>query len=226
MFEVRLIRGAWARPFGTLNETSIEAAKKLNRWALDKLYDPKIIAVGAFKVAPASSMMRPLWAAEIHQLVAGATQEDLERIFAAHRTPKQFQDGLLVRSVTNLGQAVSDVLRRDVRTWQHPGAGARSDERPPKAGRTEYYSWLLGLGLDECLVRYGCDRYFNRIQKRRNIRLKPPKPRPYPYWLQPYMFGNGGRWARGLQPTDMMYEPRRKVASRGRVPAGYYDDLD
>ena len=47
--EVRVGRGAWARPAGKLNRASIAAAKKLNRWALDKLYYPSLIAVGTFQ---------------------------------------------------------------------------------------------------------------------------------------------------------------------------------
>ena len=46
-----LARGVWARPFGKLQEASIEAAKQLSRRALDTLYDNRIVAVGAFKVS-------------------------------------------------------------------------------------------------------------------------------------------------------------------------------
>ena len=69
LYEVRIGRGVWVRPFGKLQEASTEAAKQLNRRALDTLYDYRIAAVGAFKVAPA---VPPLddderWRCEIHQ---------------------------------------------------------------------------------------------------------------------------------------------------------------
>ena len=49
--EVGVGRGSWAQAAGNLNRVSIAAAKKLNRWALDRLYSPDIIAVGTFKVS-------------------------------------------------------------------------------------------------------------------------------------------------------------------------------
>ena len=51
MYEVRFVRGFWARPFGQLRQTNVAAAKKLNGRALDKLFNPKLVAVGTFKVS-------------------------------------------------------------------------------------------------------------------------------------------------------------------------------
>jgi hypothetical protein len=41
------------------------------------------------------------------------------------------------------------------------------------------------------LIRYGCDRYFNKLEnkKPRTFRATVRKPRPYPYHLKKYMFG-------------------------------------
>jgi hypothetical protein len=97
---------------------------------------------------------------------------------------------LKVKEVTNLGQTISDVLKRDVQGWQHPHRTEITPDRPKKVHRAEYYEWLLDLSANERLVRYGCDGYFNRLKKKpRLVHVKMPKKRPYPIWLSPYMFG-------------------------------------
>jgi hypothetical protein len=48
----------------------------------------------------------------------------------------------------------------------------------------EFYRWLLGLTPDARMIRYGCDRYFNKLEKQpRMLEPKVRKKRPYPYWL-------------------------------------------
>src|SRR6516162_3652488 len=46
VYEIRIIRAAWARPIGRLQDVDIVAAKQWNRRALDKLYIPSLLAVG------------------------------------------------------------------------------------------------------------------------------------------------------------------------------------
>jgi hypothetical protein len=188
--EVRLSREVWARPAGKLRGASIAAAKKLIRRALDNLYNPDIVAVGTFKVSFSSAYGGPRWIAEIHQIVAGATKEELDKVLCRTR-PGRDMNFLRVKQVNNLAQSICDVLRREPQLWQHPyGNNELSSARPKKQYRAEYYMWELRLRLGVRMIRYGCDRYFNPLKKKpRVVRPKARKKRPYPYWLVPHMFG-------------------------------------
>ncbi len=186
--EVRVSRSGWAQPAGKLDRANITAAKKLNRRVLDKLYMPGVVAVGTFKVSVAREHEGGGWKCEIHQIVSGAKKAELDKVFATGR--RASGNSLRVKEVKNLGQTISDVLKLDVRGWQHPYRTEITPDRPKKAHRAEYYEWLLGLSADERLIRYGCDGHFNKLKKKpRLIRPKIPKKRPYPVWLAPYMYG-------------------------------------
>jgi hypothetical protein len=81
-----------------------------------------------------------------------------------------------------------------------------SAPRAVKAQRREFYRWLLGLSPGARIIRYGCDRYFNKLEKRsRPIRAKIKKKRPYPYWLQHYFFGSFEREQRDSQRAKERY---------------------
>ena len=185
--EVRVGRGAWAQPVGNLNRVSIAAAKKLNRWAMDRLYYPTLIAVGTIKVSVAPKHEGGGWKCEIHQIVSGAKKTELEKIFSSSRPAAG--NFLRVKKIINLGQTISDVLKRDVQGWQHLYQTEITPDRLKKGHRAEYYEWLLGLSSDERMVRYGCDRYFNRLKKKPRL-VRQKKKRPNPIWLSPYMFGS------------------------------------
>jgi hypothetical protein len=221
LYEVRIIRGVWARPYGKLQEASIEAAKQLNRRALDTLHDTRIVAVGTFKVAPTGIVQGwKRWICEIHQIVAGVQQEDFDRIFLTQhdrgelRTKRKQSDipnMVRVRKITKLGPTISKVLRQDLRGWRYPWQDEISPQRPTKAQRREFYSWLIGLSPDARIIRYGCDQHFHKLEKKsRPIRAKVRKKRPYPHWLEPYMFGTHSR--------DQMDDERslQKYAEEGR----------
>jgi hypothetical protein len=210
--EVRTARGVWVRPFGKLQEASIEAAKQLNRRALDSLHDTRIVAVGAFKVAPA---VPPLddderWRCEIHQLVAGVKKEDLERIFSTRRdrgeirgTQGKVLNHLMITEIHELGPTISEVIRQDLRGWRHPWHDGLDPAHPTKLQRREFYNWLIGLNPDARIIRYGCDQYFRKLEKKlRLIRAKVRKKRPYPSWLEPFWFGSDTREGMGLDEKE------------------------
>jgi hypothetical protein len=189
LFEVRVGRGAWGQPAGKLEAVSIAAAKQLNRRAFDQLYQPDLIAVGTFKVSVAPESEGAGWTSEIHQIVGGATKAELEKAFSTSRP--DLADFLSVKKVTNLGQAISDVLRLEVASWQHPLHSGEPAPRPNKARRAEYYAWLLDLEPDDRMIRYGCDRHFNKLKKKpRVVRQKALKGHPNPTWLARYQFGS------------------------------------
>jgi hypothetical protein len=193
VFEVTVARGIWARPIGDLRTMNVAAAKQLNRRALDTIFIPGIVAVGAFKVYLAR-YPEPYWICAIHQIVAGAAKEDLEKAFVGNWAKEQFDSVVTFNEVKNVRQAFDDVFRSDLRGWQHPNWPDGNPINPKKSHREEFYQWLLGMTVGERMVRYGCDRYLNPLKKApRTIRAKVLKPRPNPVWLIPYQFGNRGQ---------------------------------
>jgi hypothetical protein len=178
---VRVARGAWERPFNELKTVSIAAAKQLNRRAFDHLYNADIVAVGMFKVLIAFEDSGPRWTPEIHEIVAGPTKIELHTAFQNSRPGNL--DFIRVDPVESLGEAISSVLRRDLE--------GRIGSSPKKSHRAEFYRWLIRLPIGVRIIRYGCDRYFNKLVKPPRQRLiKVPKKRPYPYWLEPSMYGS------------------------------------
>jgi hypothetical protein len=208
--EVRVVRGIWARPIGDLRTASIAAAKQLNRRALDSLFMPTLVAVGTFKVSPAPKDRDPHWVCEVHQIIAGAKKDELEKAFVAAWAQEKYESVVRVTEVKNLGRALNDTFQVDLRNWQHPDLLRDDLGTPKKAHREEFYRWLLTLSLGERMVRYGCDRYLNRLKKQpRTIRPKVHKPRPYPIWLERHMFGNREQPLRGnFDQPPWRYRPR------------------
>ena len=162
------------------------------------------MAVGAFKVAPTGVLHGwKRWRCEIHQIVAGVQQEDFDRIFYTQhdrgelrtkRKPSDIPNLVRISEITELGPTISEVIRQDLRGWRHPWQDELDPARPTKAQRREFYAWLLGLDPDARIIRYGCDQYFRKLEKKpRPIRAKVHKKRPYPYWLQRYFFGSHRR---------------------------------
>ncbi len=202
IYEIRVNREVWNRPAGELHKVKIAAAKKLVRRALDNILNPKIVAVGTFKVwfEPIESEWQPI----LHLVVAGADRDALQKALstATGRSPSLVR----VNEVENLGQLVNEVLRSDLHGARQPWF---SKALPAKAQRTEYYLWALRLPLGSRMIRYGCDRYFNPLRKKpRVVRPKVPKQRPYPRWLEPYMFGRG-KWE-DIPPHSMTFQPKNK----------------
>ena len=243
--EVRVSRALWSRPFEKLEEAGITAARQLNQRALDRLYNTDVIALGTFKVAPSPSHEAKRWICEIHQVVAGAKKEDLERVLSTKqfrgemRTHKlqMFVDYLRVKEVRVLGPVVNELLKWNVSGWQAPWWDEAPVERPNKKQRREFYEWLLGLGPRARLICYGCDRKFKRLSKKphRPPPPKTPKKRRYPHWLEPFFFGRGYREA--VDPncphnSDPTIKTRRSLDMRLEKYFGddsdtsYYGDID
>jgi hypothetical protein len=210
LYEVRAARMRWAQPFGKL-QPPIVAAKKLNRRALYNLYDPGVVAVGTFKMSVAADDYR----CEIHQIIAGAEEDDLKRVFVP--SEKVEAAGFFsTKKVENLGEVINDVLDHGLRRWKNPRQRESANEAPEAAKSTgwssvspamftadpvapsnvtkncwpEYYAWRLGLTDDACMVRYGCDRYFNALHKAQRTRvIKVPKRRFGAWQLERYRYG-------------------------------------
>ncbi len=179
-FEIHIVHGNWAPPFGLLRTASIPAAKQLQRRSLDRLHNPTIVAIGTFKAAPDYSMSR--WQCRIHMIVAGADRADLDTAFSGLRSDAAVVD-VSVQRIKDPKATIDEIANCDLQPWQY-------EPKPKKAERAEFYRWLLRLPPGVRLIRYGCDRYFNELTKRgRTIKAKPRKKRPYPHWLVPHQFG-------------------------------------
>jgi hypothetical protein len=193
VYEVWFTRPVWERPAGELRSIKIATVKKLNARVLDKLSSPGAVAVGAVK---ASSPQEPTWTVQVHQVIADADKADLDRAFVgiAYVKPLKSHD---------VAQAIARVLRRDLDVWK--GLSAPNTRR-----RAEFYKWTLNMPVDARVIRYGCDLHFKKFHKKpRTIRPKARKKKPYPYWLQRHMFGQG-KWA-DVDPHSMTYKPKSKT---------------
>jgi hypothetical protein len=212
--EVRISRALWSRPFGKLNEASIAAAKQLNGRRLDSLLNRQmVVAVGSFKVAPSPPHDTKRWICEIHQVVAGALKHELERALSTReyrgeiRTKllNPFEDYLRVKEIQDLGPVVSEVLRCDLSGWQHPWRHEIPPEPPTKAQRREFYGWLLDLSPRARLIRYGCDRYFQKLEKGPPKPPPPKRPSRRPPLPEGNYFGSNERYWRGTDPNCANY---------------------
>jgi hypothetical protein len=193
LYEVRLVRGVWTTPAEDL-AVKIRAAKQLNRRLLERLYKPTVVAVGMFNVLKAPRNLNPMrepgapdfpdpiWICEIHQIVAGAEKQDLERVFSIpiERDRGRILSRFWLKPVENLAEVVSDVFRRDLQGNSRPWLNAGNPEKPE---RRQFYTWLLSLRPGARLIRYGCDQRFNRLEGKKPRRFvvparsESPKPR-------------------------------------------------
>ena len=196
IFEIRVARGVWVRDINHLREVSVGAAKQLNRRALDSLYNPDLVAIGVFKVGPATYVGKELWVAEIHELLAGGERDidDIKGAFSPMNFPpmgiSDYPDAIWAKQVANVGQVLSNIFDYRLRPYKDPReAGVYEPNKITMALWEECYRWRLALPTNICLIRYGCDRYFNKLNKKPR-KTRVPKKRKYPEWLIPFMYGN------------------------------------
>jgi hypothetical protein len=201
LYEVRVYRPFWLREFGQLaGYKDIGSAKRLVCRVLDNLYDNTLIAVGTYKTTPFAS-----WVGSIHLIVAAHDEERLTKALSAVR-PGAHPD-VRVEPVQDLDLAIGGVINCDL-PRKHPQL---AQSKGPRDQRAEFFSWLLTLDVDARLIRYGCDRDFNYIE--RGVRIKPPKirkPRPNPVWLERYRFGHGEYWDNRPNPWEYGFTPKPK----------------
>ena len=210
MYEVRVSRGFWAVPTGSLHTVSIPSGEKLVRRALDKLFVPDLVSVGWFK----TSFLDELWVSEMHLIIVGAKKDELETAFSVLQPKRKLDNTFWIRKVSNLGATLNDIFDPRIRPWnplrekrmkselprrkiESEGGWQTFDgtrASPSKKQSREYYLWLIDLSWNECLFRYGCDKYFNKLEKQsRPVGTKVRKKHPYPHWLETNMFGNHPR---------------------------------
>lgn len=189
---LRYTRGVWARKDGELalfradaeqqpaiNElmlTQHASVEKAVRRAFDKLDGLNIVAVGMIDAWYGLER----WEIGASVIVAGVAEGRLPEIFPA---------GFLVTTkVSNIRVSLRKLFADARRAKRTPALSLIA--RMPKRRQREYFAWLAGQKPNERLFRYGCDRYFNRLEKTKKVtQTIAKKPRPFPYWLQPYWFG-------------------------------------
>lgn len=199
LFEVRVSRTSWSCGLNDLDPVTIRAVKTLNRRALDKIQEA-VVAVGAIKVfaCPArDEETESVWRWEIHEIVACSSQRTLEESLSPNRGDPGLDSYVCIRQIDDLTGAIQRVLSHDLVEWKHP-RDAADPVRASRKGRREYYRWLLRLEANDLLIRYGCDRYFNRLKKPPRMHKPPPKKRPYPKHLERHMFGNHSMYCQCL----------------------------
>ena len=145
----------WVVPHGELACFSIPAAEKMTRRGFDSLYYPDLVAVGLFKVFTSPGY----YVIELHQIVAGVQESELERAFKDARAER----------VKSIRRAIEHMLKGRPET---PATAARwttvrphSQQVEPKSEQwPEYIGWLR-TNFRSLVFRYGCDRYWNRATK-------------------------------------------------------------
>lgn len=225
LLEVRITRGRWAKQFGRLNTLNLQAAKQLVRRALDKIRDPDIVAVGNIK-AFAFPHHGGAWVCQVHLIVAGLDRDALETALRAQPYGGAFPQVVWASSMINLGRSLQDVFQSQPCLWEHPRFMEASPSRANKTQRAEYYGWLASLGPNDRQIRYGCDRYYNKLKKQARRLPARKKRRRNPYWLQTWMFGptRSGQERAVWDPPKAAVKPKIE-ANPVNWDDGYFDDL-
>jgi hypothetical protein len=225
LLEVTVTRGCWAKQFGQLNSLNLRAAEQLARRALDKIRDPDVVAIGTIK-----AFVYPHhgggWVCQVHLIVAGVERDTLEAAFRAKPYSGPFPQVVWASPIANLRRSLREIFRAEPWLWEHPRFMESLPSRANKAQRAEYYAWLASSGPDDQLIRYGCDRYYNKLKKQARRLPARKKRRRNLYWLQNWMFGptRSGQERTVWDPPKAAVKPKIEA-----IPVnwddGYFDDL-
>jgi hypothetical protein len=179
IWKVTLTNDRWSRGRGELSRASLSAIEKYLRRALDNLGQPGTISVGVIDAWYGWQQ----WELGAEFLVAGPSKSELYAAFS-------FGVTLQIEQVRDAGKAAKALLIAGQRAKCLPPYDALEPE-PKSRRRGEYYVWIAGRPAGSRLFRYGCDRYFNALKKsKRPVVAAPKRGRPYPWWLEKFMFGN------------------------------------
>jgi hypothetical protein len=194
-FLLRYTRGVWARKDGklalaspsngqqlrwaTINEpilTSQAGVEKAFRRAFDNLNEPNVVAVGMTDAWYGHER----WEIGASLIVAGVAERRLYEVF-----PDGF---LVITPISDVSKLLHKLLADSRRAKRTPVMSLIAGM--PKRRQREYFAWLAGMKPNRRLFRYGCDRYFNRLEKTKKVsQTGPEKPHPFPFWLQHHWFG-------------------------------------
>jgi hypothetical protein len=165
----------WECPFGWLHYIKPGTSKALTTRVFNSMCRMSVAAVGAFKVVPAG-LGDNRWLSEIHLIVGGTDQEELESAFS----PVQPDASVRISKISDVNETVDQVTSRGTLRLHH-----RKENRPDAAQLTEFYTWLANMKLGARLFRYGCDENFDLITYRKitwKPRIKKNRPGPRRYY--------------------------------------------
>lgn len=191
LFEVRVSRANWSCGLNDLDPVTIGAVINLNRRALDKIQE-SVVAVGTIKVfaSPArDEEAEDVWRWEIHEIISCSSRDLIDQAFSSGHLDPGLDSSMRITEVRNLTEVINTVLAHDLVEWKHPSDPA-DPLKSSKKWRREYYGWALQLNVNDRLIRYGCDRYLNRLKKPSRVGPQAKKPRPYPVQLTRHMYGS------------------------------------
>ena len=176
IWHINFVRERWARDRNGLKTCSVDAVKKSVRRSLDALRQPTTVAIGHVDAWYAWRK----WEIGATLLVAGPDESERRSAF-----PSQ---SLYIREA-EVASAVLSNLKSAYHAKRSSIFALEGD--PPKRRRGEYYAWLASVASESRLIRYGTDRYFNRLAKvAKPANPKVKRARKYPRHLIPFMFGN------------------------------------
>ncbi len=171
----------WHQKPNRLRNVKIATIFKAARRVLNSLNDPTIIAVGLVDAAWNGSNK---WKVGITILALTSRSDGLRK--ALSRTENVVSPSV-VEIACRPNSRLVDLLRSGQQAKHWP------DGRPllkPGVCR-EYYQWLAGIKPNARIFRYGVDRHFHVLEKQpRPVKLKVPKSRSSPTWLEPYQYGS------------------------------------
>ena len=176
-WKVIITRDRWACARDELAHVSLGAIQKAVRRSLDALRQPSTTAIG---IIDAWYGWRQ-WEVGANLLIAGTSKSELFDTFPSA--------ALRMDEVTEIGPVLKGLLR-SARTAKRTSAYDTDGELPGTKRRGEYYAWLARLTPGSRIFRYGCDRYFNPLQKQSHWKPKTKKGHPWPRWLVPYQYGS------------------------------------
>jgi hypothetical protein len=159
----------WDCPFGWLHYVKPGVGRALMTRVFNSMCSMSDAAVGTFKVVPFGTGANRYFS-EIHLIVVGASQKDLEDAFF----PLQPDASVRISKVSDLNETIDQVT-----SCNSPRLYQQDDEWPEATQLIEFYTWLANMKLGARLFRYGCDENFDLITCR-TIKWKPriKKKRP------------------------------------------------
>jgi hypothetical protein len=215
VFEVRIIKPDWAREPAGLLGAGLSGIEKGTRRALDDLCLPETLAVGQMDAWWGSGQ----WELGTRMLIVGPSKQELYKVLV------HFSSEIVAVA------DVAKVLTEQLDTLHFPKKllelGA-SNEFVKRTHRVEYYEWLCILKAGSRIFRYGCNRYWQKLEKKaRPVQEKIRKGHPPPRWLERYQYGNHPRGCQCIPcggPGLHYNRPPRRRASKAESKR-YLDDL-
>jgi hypothetical protein len=215
VFEVRIQKQDWSRQAAHLVGAVLSGIEKGTRRALDDLRLPGTLAVGQMD----AWWVQSRWVLGTRMLIVGPSKQELYKVLARFSCE--------VAEVAD----VAKVLTEQLETLHFPKklrALSVSNEFVKRTRRVEYYEWLYTLKAGSRIFRYGCNRYWQKLEKRaRPMQVKVKKGHPLPRWLERYQYGNHPRDCQCVPcggPGLHYNRPPTRRASKAESKR-YFDDV-